>query len=662
MLPFSRRINGPMGPVTIMPSPRGSLGNLKAVPVEIKFLEPNAILLNVIAVGLNFRDVLNVLGMYPGDPGPPGGDCAGIVVQVGRDVSKLRIGQAVFGQAIGSLGSVVAINEHTVVPMPACISYEIAASIPTVYLTALACLDAATQVGSRQKVLIHAATGGLGIAATQIATKLGAQVIGTAGGVAKRNALRSMTSTEIALGSRSTRFATDCLEVCSGVDVVLNSLTSPGMIAASLATLLPGGSFIEVAKRDIWSSERISQERPDVRFSTVAVDFMPPSVVHNGLLRISALMGSGDIFSSPLLNFNLGNGAQALRQLSSARHIGKIITTQAYTSRPANSVGSWAIIGGTGALGLLAVRHLATFDIHHFLIYGRSGRATLVEEIKSAQVSIRLIMSDVAASGDLKCESDEDLICGVLHAGGVVNDATIFRQSPITLRGTMAPKVCAMQNILKRTHTLPLHTLNVFSSIASVLGSGGQSNYSIANSLVDAAAVASRKSGTPSTTVNWGAWAGAGMAVAAGLERMERLGFGAIEPPKGLAALIYILSEQTLPDAYGQIIASVFYWDRFELEGNLFNNMKMKAVHKIEPLERSSSFGPTINRDSSMSVNAIFEQIKLSVRHIIGSEVAASSPLVDAGLDSLGKITFFFSTQTRCCSCAIFPSALLENF
>ena len=105
-------------PFTMSPQPRGSLTNLKPAAMSafsMTRLQPGQVLLQVHAVGVNFRDVLNVLGMYPGDPGAPGADCAGIVMAVGAAVKNVLPGQAVFGLAEGSLGShVVAVAETLV--------------------------------------------------------------------------------------------------------------------------------------------------------------------------------------------------------------------------------------------------------------------------------------------------------------------------------------------------------------------------------------------------------------------------------------------------------------------------------------------------------------------------------------------------------------------
>lgn len=150
------------------------------------------------------RDVLNVLGMYPGDPGPPGGDVAAVVTAAASDIPH-RVGDLVFGQAAGCLGTAVLSSQHTVVPVPPNVAPEAACTIPTVFLTADACLNAATVVRPGQRVLIHAATGGLGLAAVQVATALGGVPLGTAGSPSKRGFLRGYwRGVATALNSRST--------------------------------------------------------------------------------------------------------------------------------------------------------------------------------------------------------------------------------------------------------------------------------------------------------------------------------------------------------------------------------------------------------------------------------------------------------------------------
>ncbi|KAF6259568.1 hypothetical protein COO60DRAFT_1269963, partial [Scenedesmus sp. NREL 46B-D3] len=229
--------------------------------------------LSVKAVGINFRDVLNVLGMYPGDPGAPGGDCAGIITAMGADApAGLVVGQPVFGLAVGSLGTVAQCSSYTVAAMPPCLSYEAASSMPTVFITAQLAMGAVTGVQPGERVLVHAAAGGVGLAALQVLCALGAVPVATAGSPSKRSLLRSL-GMQAVVGSRDTQFVGP-LACLGGVDVVLNSLTSPGMVGGSLSVLRRGGRFVEIGKRDIWAPAAAAAERPDVAHSLLAVDFL----------------------------------------------------------------------------------------------------------------------------------------------------------------------------------------------------------------------------------------------------------------------------------------------------------------------------------------------------------------------------------------------------
>ena len=210
---------------------------------------------------LSSRDVLNVLGMYPGDPGAPGGDCSGVVVRAGPPTGgspALAVGQRVFGLAAGSLGSHVHASAHTLVPLPAGLSFAAAASMPTVFVTVDAALCQAAAMRPGERVLVHAAAGGVGLAAMQLIQAAGTVPLATAGSADKRALLRSLGVCHQA-SSRDLGFATTMCQLAGGADVALNTLTSPGMVAATLATLRRGGRFVEISKRDIWSAARVAQ-------------------------------------------------------------------------------------------------------------------------------------------------------------------------------------------------------------------------------------------------------------------------------------------------------------------------------------------------------------------------------------------------------------------
>lgn len=271
-------------PFHLMPLPRGAISSLKPQPLYVDSVPPSQVVMAVKAVGINFRcvysrklsllpswltdlyipnmsnsrrDLLNVLGMYPGDPGPPGADSSGIIVQVGRSVTALKPGDAAFGLAAGSLGSHVLTPASTLAPMPSNLSFEEAATTPTVFITVDAAFCHAAAVCPGERVLVHAAAGGVGIAAIQVVNSLGAWTLATAGSPNKRALARALGTRHV-LGSRDTAFVSEVAEL-GGADVVLNSLTSSGMVAGSLASLNIGGRFVEISKRDIWSAARLAQ-------------------------------------------------------------------------------------------------------------------------------------------------------------------------------------------------------------------------------------------------------------------------------------------------------------------------------------------------------------------------------------------------------------------
>ncbi|KEP62608.1 UNVERIFIED_CONTAM: type I fatty acid synthase [Hammondia hammondi] len=160
-------------------SDRGSITNLTLRPQSYAarvMPKGDMVELRVRAVGLNFRDVLNVMNLYPGDPGPPGSDCAGTVVAVGDRVKHLKVGDSVYGVAPGCLKTYVTTNSQIIRKMPASMSFEEAAALPVVATTVEYVLNDLAKVRAGEKVLIHAVSGGVGIAAVQFCKRVGAVV------------------------------------------------------------------------------------------------------------------------------------------------------------------------------------------------------------------------------------------------------------------------------------------------------------------------------------------------------------------------------------------------------------------------------------------------------------------------------------------------------
>lgn len=515
----------------LRPEPRGSLSNLVPMPFDASLvtLKSNEVLVQVRAVGLNFRDVLNVLGMYPGDPGPPGADCAGVIMAVGPAVAtstnvvslSFRVGDAVFGIAPGSLGSCVATSVSNLVHMPTHLGFHEAATVPTVMVTGQVALMQAAQVSAGDTVLVHAAAGGVGLAAIQLLHALGATVIATAGSAQKRAVLHHLGVKHV-VSSRLTQFVAEVAQL-AGVDVVLNSLTSAGMVAASMAVLKPGGRFIEISKRDIWAQQLAALARPDCSFSYIAVDFLSPVCIQSSLRWVSAALTKGTLCPLPSICHPLGNAPAAFRQMMQASHVGKVVLTHPATGMGAESAAvgpSVTITGGLGGLGLLMATwatHQAALPIHLTLL-NRSGRAaasTDFRKLLQSSASVTAHMTDASFQSDAAClgksqQQGVSPLCTLLHASGVLKDSMLQGQSAAGLRVALAPKVAALTAMSSAIGLLPLQHVALFSSVASLLGTTGQANYAAAKAGLDAWAAAQKAAGGIATAVQWGAWSSTG--------------------------------------------------------------------------------------------------------------------------------------------------------
>ncbi|WP_425264229.1 alcohol dehydrogenase catalytic domain-containing protein, partial [Streptomyces caeruleatus] len=227
---------------------RGSVDDLVLVPspeAEVA-LEAGQVRIAVRAAGLNFRDVLNVLGMYPGESFALGAEVAGVVLETGSGVSSVAVGDRVMAMAVGGFGPAVVADARLVARIPEGWSFAQAAGVPVAFLTALYGLRETGRLEAGQRVLVHAAAGGVGMAAVQLARLWGAEVFATAG-PGKQETVRGLgVARDHIASSRTTEFA----DRFTGMDVVLNSLAGE-FVDASLATLREGGRFVELGKTDL---------------------------------------------------------------------------------------------------------------------------------------------------------------------------------------------------------------------------------------------------------------------------------------------------------------------------------------------------------------------------------------------------------------------------
>jgi NADPH:quinone reductase-like Zn-dependent oxidoreductase len=264
-------------PVRLESRERGHLDTLRFTPFTLRACGADEVLIEVRAAGMNLRDVLKALALYPGEAPDArvfGDEVAGVVTAVGSGVDHVAPGDKVFGLAIFGLASHALARGSDVRRIPDGLSFEEAATLPVVFMTAWHALQNVARMRKGERILVHAGAGGVGMAAVQIAHHLGAEVIATAGSPAKRALLETL-GVKHAIDSRRADFADAVMEATGrrGVDVVLNALAAEA-IPMGLSCLAEFGRFIEIGKRDIYQNARIPLRplRRNASFHVVAMD------------------------------------------------------------------------------------------------------------------------------------------------------------------------------------------------------------------------------------------------------------------------------------------------------------------------------------------------------------------------------------------------------
>ncbi|CAM5391644.1 SDR family NAD(P)-dependent oxidoreductase OS=Streptomyces chartreusis OX=1969 GN=CP983_04235 PE=4 SV=1 [Streptomyces chartreusis] len=518
---------------------QGRLDGVALVPEEPRALEAGEVRVAVRAAGVNFRDVLNVLGMYPGDAGRLGHEGAGVVVEVGPEVTGLAVGDRVMGLLDGAFAPTAVTDARLLARVPDGWSFEQAASVPIVFLTAYYALVDLAGLQAGESVLIHSAAGGVGMAAVQLAQHLGGEVYGTAS-EPKWPVVRGLgVPGERIASSRTTEFER---RFQPGVDVVLDSLAGE-FVDASLRLVRPGGRFVEMGKTDIRDADEV---RADHGIDYTAFDLIDagPDRIAEMWAALLELFERSALSPNPVTTFEMGRAPEALRLLGQAKHVGKVVLR---VPSPWSGEGTVLITGGTGGLGAEVARHLvAVHGVRDLLLVSRRGSAApgageLVAELEQLGASATVRACDVTDRDSLAAVLDGVDLSGVVHAAGVLDDGLIGDLSAERVGRVVAAKAESAVHLHELTADRELSAFVLFSSFAGVVGNAGQAAYSAANNVLDALAAARRGQGLPAVSLAWGMWANAeGMGGTLGeaeLERMARQGFPALETSEGLALL-----------------------------------------------------------------------------------------------------------------------------
>ncbi|MEC3915813.1 SDR family NAD(P)-dependent oxidoreductase [Nocardia sp. CDC160] len=628
-------------------------------PGAVEPLAPGQVRVSVRAVGLNFRDVLMALGTYPDKHARPGGEGAGVVVEVAPDVTEFAPGDRVFGLIPGT-GSMAVVDRRLLARMPDGWSFTRAAAVPIVYATAYYGLVdlAAAQPG--ETLLLHAATGGVGLAAVQLARHLGLRMLVTAS-EQKWNVLREMGFEDAVIGnSRTLEFEQKFLDETDGrgVDIVLDSLAGE-FVDASLRLLPRGGRFVEMGMIDRRDPAEVAARFPGVDYRSFMLMEAGPDRLHEILSALVELFEAGALTPDPILAWDMRRAPEAYRYLSQARHIGKNVLTVPMPVRPEGTV---LITGGTGGLGAVTARHLVTeYGVRSLVLAGRRGpdapgAAELAAELTALGARVDVVACDAADRAALDAMlaaiPAEHPLTAVVHAAGVLADGLFTSMTPEQFAKVLRPKVDAAWNLHEATKDLDLSAFVLYSSIAGVLGTPGQANYAAANVFLDALARHRHRNGLPATSVVWGPWDQSGgmtsALTATDLARLRREGLLPVDEAHGME-----LFDAALAGGRSEFVA--IRLDRSELG-------EVRAVMRdvARPVGRPTVSAPTAVHEPGKGSNSLVERlvdlpvseqervildvIRTQAAVVLGHSGADSTPpdkpFSDIGFDSLGVMEF----------------------
>jgi acyl transferase domain-containing protein/NADPH:quinone reductase-like Zn-dependent oxidoreductase/SAM-dependent methyltransferase/acyl carrier protein len=660
----------PKMPLRLVSRERGHLDTLRFAPFAPPACGAGEVLIEVKAAGMNFRDVLKALALYPGEAPDArifGDEVAGVVKAVGPGIEHVSPGDRVFGLAVFGLASLTLARGGDVRRIPAGLSFEQAATLPVVFMTAWHALLNVARVRKGERVLVHAGAGGVGMAAIQIAHYLGAEVIATAGNPAKRGLLETLGVKHV-IDSRRGDFADAVMELTGrrGVDVVLNALAAEA-IPMGLSCLAEFGRFIEIGKRDIYQNARIPlwPLRRNASFHVIAMDAVfsgDEALTRQMLAEISDLIEQGALCPLPFRSFPACRVDAAFRLMAQGKHIGKVVVALPEAFLPPrgeplaptfaiNPEGCYLITGAFGGFGKVLAQWLVDSGARHLVLTSRSGAATpdaeaFVQGLRQAGADARVVRADIGSSADVARLIEEIRaggrpLRGLFHLAMVIDDAPLVSLTRERVQSVMAPKAYGAWLLHEATRDLELDCFVMFSSVSSIFGNPAQGSYGAANAFLDSLAHHRRALGLPALTVNWGVLGGEGYVARNErvAEFLARQGTEELSPREVVEVL-----ESSLTAGVTQMMAIRVDWTKWRqfFRGMQENPLLERIFASVESQETSGATSDWRLKIESAAPEELEAVIGQALRDVVGSVLRVKpdtlrddQPLTELGLDSL---------------------------
>jgi len=522
-------------PIVLRVGGKGKLDGLHYETVARAEPQEGEIELRVQRVGVNYEDFQKIEGrarpvvedtFYGNEIGM---ECSGTVVRVGAN-SGFHVGDRVVALGRDVFRTYATVAETFAFKIPDHLGWDVA-GVPLAYLVAYRGLVDLAHLQKGERVLIHHATGGVGQAAVAIAKWIGAEIFATAGSVEKREYLRQQGISHV-YSSRDLDFGAQIREATSqeGIDVVIGAQTGQA-VHMSLNALRAGGRYIEIGKKDISDDNSLPLRAfsRNLIFASLDIDRLmkaQPGLIRKTLDTVLEKLSDGSFTQGPIRTFAAAKLSEAFRDMAENEHIGKMLVDfsegevevrEKIVSQPVvRRDGTYIVTGGTSGFGLVTGRWLADQGAGRVVLVSRSGRKASGLEEAISYIEERGARLEIKSVDITSAEQVEALVAeadagdfplrGVFHGAMVLDDAMMTDVTTERLRRVLEPKVTGALNLasaLKGRQGLDF--LVFYSSISSVIGNRGQTNYVAANALLDGLAQQLRAEGTPAISINWGA-------------------------------------------------------------------------------------------------------------------------------------------------------------
>ncbi|RYP78429.1 hypothetical protein DL771_000614 [Monosporascus sp. 5C6A] len=526
---------------------RARLDSLYWAPRPARALKADEVEIEVHMVGLNFRDVLEAMGIL-GDANHDHGfghEASGIVRRIGSDVTKVGVGDRVVVMGLEAFQTILTTPEFLCEKLPDDMSFAEGASMPVVFLTAIHSLVNLARLEKGQSVLIHSGCGGVGLASIQVARMLGAEIYTTVGNKKKADYLMETCGIPRSriFNSRDTSFVDDILRETNGkgVDVALNSLSGE-LLHATWRCIAKWGMMVEIGKVDLLGAGKLdmdvfAESRSYCSFDLRQMAEERPQMLGRLLRSMMEYCHQGFIRPVHLAEISPASNVQdEFRCMQQGNHIGKIVISlrdndghlqldkDVGTAAHKGVVrldpsASYLLVGGLGGLGRSISAWMVQHGARNLTFLSRSAGSSPQERgfartLESMGCTVQLVRGSVTDAADVARAMDgiPTALKGVIHMAMVLRDQAFSRMSTDDWNGSTAPKITGTWNLhqVSRARGMDLDFFILFSSLSGVLGQPGQANYAAANTFLDAFVKYRTGMGLPCTALDIGAMEGIG--------------------------------------------------------------------------------------------------------------------------------------------------------